>query len=251
MLCIPMTDFQRTRAMCTHAKTLVAAVAFTFTAPAVSAGGMAESTATPQTIAPRVAAHDWSGLYGGVQLAYHEPSGFSDAGFYVDDPFEAAPAGGLFAGYNFQTRAFVYGAEVLASFYEGENEAFPGEFLEHVLEVRGRAGYAFQDVLIYGALGLSSQTWSDNVGDITLNGYSAALGVDYAINDAWFVGGEVSYREVSNARYSRHRQAGGQRRGSSRAGIPGPDFVRGTPSSDQPKTGGSNHPASQSDEKGT
>jgi opacity protein-like surface antigen len=198
MLCIPMTDFQRTRAMCTHAKTLVAAVAFTFTAPAVSAGGLAESTATPQTIAPRVAAHDWSGLYGGVQLAYHEPSGFSDAGFYVDDPFEAAPAGGLFAGYNFQTRAFVYGAEVLASFYEGENEAFPGEFLEHVLEVRGRAGYAFQDVLIYGALGLSSQTWSDNVGDITLNGYSAALGVDYAINDAWFVGGEVSYREVSN-----------------------------------------------------
>jgi outer membrane immunogenic protein len=179
-------------------KVPVTAIILALTAPIANAGGIGEPAVAPVNIAPASAVRDWSGFYAGVQLTYLEPIGSSDFAFYEDDPWDETRSAGGFAGYNFQSGSFVYGAEALVTFYDGENVTFPGEFLEHFVEVRGRAGYAFNDVLLYGALGLTTQTWSDATADVTLNGYTAALGVDYAINDAWFIGAEVAYRDLSN-----------------------------------------------------
>jgi outer membrane immunogenic protein len=184
--------------MSMHLKGLFAAVAVVATTPMAIAGGLGAPAAPPVAVAPISTVHDWSGVYGGVHLTYLEPIGYSDFGFYDGEAWDENQSAGLFAGYNFQNGAFVYGGEALLTFYDGDNEVFAGEFLEHFIEVRGRAGYAFQDFLVYGAVGISAQTWTDGVTDITLNGYTAALGVDYAINDNWFVGAEVAFRDVNN-----------------------------------------------------
>lgn len=184
--------------MFSGSKTTFMALAAAILAAPAMAGGVAEPAPAPMPVAPASPAYDWSGLYLGAHLLHLEPIGFSDNGFYDDDPWEDRSAVGLFAGYNAQDGAFVYGGELAFTHYDSGNENFPGEVLEHFVELRGRVGYAIDNVLIYGALGLSSQNWTNGGDDVPLHGYTAGLGVDYALTDNWFAGAEFAYRELDN-----------------------------------------------------
>jgi outer membrane immunogenic protein len=123
--------------------------------------------ADPTTLV--AAAHDWSGLYVGGQIGYgwgdattaeiNTPDGSLNVGplDYEADGF----IGGLHIGYNYQAGALVFGAEADAEYsgidglYDFENTNSLPKHIDWTGSLRGRLGYAFDRVLLYGTAGLA------------------------------------------------------------------------------------------------
>ncbi|KUJ85126.1 hypothetical protein AVO45_17905 [Ruegeria marisrubri] len=118
-----------------------------------------------------------------------------------------------FAGYNYQSGSFVYGAEVRYSNLTGLNASDGGapEVMEITVatDVRGKVGYVTGDFMVYGTLGW---TWASlrvhpglqfggrsNTADI--DGVNYGLGVEYSINDNWSAGADLTFRDL-NGRFA-------------------------------------------------
>lgn len=117
-------------------------------------------------------------------------------------------AGGLQAGYLFQTGRFVYGAEVDATYGDNaKTRGVPGGRVSAALDwsasARGRAGVALDRVLVYGTAGVgiagfestgrgggASAKKSD-----TAVGWTAGGGLEYAVTKNVSVRGEYLYAD--------------------------------------------------------
>jgi outer membrane immunogenic protein len=157
--------------------------------------------AVATTAAPALA-QDWSGLYGGAALSYDAVE-LNDLS-YGDGPVDLNGAGlGLFAGYNFQSGNFVYGAELSLTKHSGEG--FDGDYLEPAtalssMALRGRVGFVTGNMLPYLALGAyrtkfeADHDGSGDPADIwdeTASGTGLALGVDWTLSDSSFLRVEI------------------------------------------------------------
>jgi outer membrane immunogenic protein len=182
---------------------------------ATSGAQAADLGARPVYKAPVVAppAWSWTGFYVGANIgAARARSSVSDeAGDILGAPADAnrtGVIGGLQAGYNWQISNVVLGIEGDVSFASLDRTigTVPGTFglddtfksrLSALGTVRGRIGWAFDRVLVYGTGGVAFASLKDEVVDPVTNigftaspksgvtGWTAGGGVEFAITNNW------------------------------------------------------------------
>lgn len=173
-----------------------AALALLSALPAYAADVVYEQPPEPGMPMEEVPVASWAGPYAGVSLGY----GFSGetrgaAGGTIDTNGFLAHG---FAGYNFQSGMFVYGAEAdlgYGGFRGGNGVTSSRSGIDGSL--RARLGVAVSDdFMIYGTAGGAGQrlTVSDAAGSDTNNmfGWTAGGGVEAKLTDNVF--GRVEYR---------------------------------------------------------
>jgi outer membrane immunogenic protein len=182
-------------------KTVLATVAL------VAATGVALAADIPRTTAPYYTApaplgpYSWAGPYIGVNAGYQwgdttnnptNPSGF---------------AGGVTAGYNWQNAQFVFGgeADLQAS---GADDTFAAWKFSNPWfgTVRGRAGYAFSNILMYATLGLAYGELTGNLAGVSQSkthvGWTAGLGMEVGFNGNWSAKAEYLYIDLNDRGYA-------------------------------------------------
>lgn len=170
--------------------------------------------------------YNWSGFYVGGVIGYNW--GEDRTTEYVTatgtprniffDYTTQGVSGGLKAGINFQTGAFVYGLE-------GDFEAtdITGGFIDRIenlgkgvdkyhwqASIRGRLGYAFDRVLVYGTGGVSYAKIENTYTLVPFSinesiegvhaGWNVGGGIDYAIDENLIAGFEYRYTEFHEFR---------------------------------------------------
>jgi outer membrane immunogenic protein len=148
------------------------------------------------------AAFSWAGPYIGGTVGYQwgrvdnsatRPSGF---------------AGGIEAGWNWQNGSFVYGAETDFNVSGAEDTFAPYQFSNPWFgTVRGRAGFAFNNVLIFGSAGLAygelSADISGNFSEShTSFGWVAGLGAEVSFAPHWSAKAEWLYLDLADRDFS-------------------------------------------------
>jgi outer membrane immunogenic protein len=175
-------------------------------APAVAA----DLGARPYTKAPAaaIAINNWTGFYVGAMGGYAQEN--TSGANEISGGF----AGGTL-GYNWQTGNFVLGVEADAAWADvGVRVGNPAiaaveTRIRDMGTVRGRVGYAFNQVLVYGTAGYA---WADN--RITLSalnasisesqihsGWTAGAGVEVMFAPKWSVKAEYLYRSFDSQNY--------------------------------------------------
>lgn len=190
---------------------------------AAFAGGTVEPVVdiAPVAAPTMAAAHDWSGLYAGVNLGTN--SGTTDwNGEYFLEGISVGPAArgsfdldgttaGLQAGYNLQSGNMVYGIEgdygwgdvsgTGVGIDSSDDPTVPSASLDQMGSIRARVGVTSGNVLFYATAGWASASGSmgltnldgagdDRTADITASGWTGGLGAEIALNDHLSVKGE-------------------------------------------------------------
>ena len=185
-------------------------------------------------------AYDWTGFYLGANagVAWNQ-STVEDRAFYLNTGAPASPldntldssqavftAGGLL-GYNYQIDRIVLGAETdfnYVGFNEDNTDHLLFENLEYTTKtsfeadwfgtIRGRLGFAFDNVLVYGTGGAAygrmnakgsitnsnGDSWKGSA-DATNWGWTVGGGAEYGV-DNWSLGLEYLYVDLGNGDYS-------------------------------------------------
>jgi len=161
---------------------------------------------------PVAAAYDWSGAYLGVVGAYAF-GGDDDVGLTgignVGKLDVTGFAGGLTVGFNYQHDAIVLGLEgdiLGGSISDDTSGSFPAKNdIDWYGTARVRAGFAFDNALIYGTGGLAVVDMNYRVGggagisdSFTKTGYAVGGGLEYAIDNNWSVKAEYLYIGLGN-----------------------------------------------------
>jgi outer membrane immunogenic protein len=149
-----------------------------------------------------LSAYSWTGLYLGGNLGHEwgttsnnptRPSGF---------------AGGLQGGYNWQTGQLVFGGEADIQL-SGANDTFaPWKFSNPWFgTLRGRAGFAVNNILIYGTAGvafgeLSAQAIGLQSENHTNVGWTAGVGVEAGFAPSWSAKVEYLFVDLASNTYA-------------------------------------------------
>jgi outer membrane immunogenic protein len=151
----------------------------------------------PYTVNQPLNAYSWAGPYLGANLGYEwgsvnnnpaKPSGF---------------VGGVQAGYNFQTGPWVFGVEGDIQAAGADDTFAPWKFSNPWFgTLRGRAGYAFSNVLFYGTAGLAfgelrAQTfgWTESH---TSAGWTIGAGAEVGFAPNWSAKLEYLYMDLGS-----------------------------------------------------
>jgi len=191
-------------------------------AAALIASGAALAADLPRSPAPYYNApsslYNWSGVYAGLNLGYQwgkvtntgvDPSGI---------------LGGGQVGVNWQSGQFVYGAETDLQ-ASGANDTFAGYKFSNPWfgTLRGRAGYAFNNFLIYGTLGLAYGDLKGEFGGAvephTMAGWVGGVGAEYGITPAWSAKVEYLYMDLADRGFSITGMDNGYRANILRLGV--------------------------------
>jgi len=175
-------------------------------APAIAA----DLPARAYTKAPAaaIAINNWTGFYLGAMGGYAKEN--------ADDFALSGGFAGGTAGYNWQTGNVVLGLEADAAWADvGATVGVPGlasadYTIRAMGTVRGRVGYAFDSVLLYGTGGYA---WSDNRLSATLfgasgsdsqfhSGWTVGAGVEVMFAPKWSVKAEYLYKSLEGATYN-------------------------------------------------
>ncbi|TCD14325.1 outer membrane protein [Oricola cellulosilytica] len=142
---------------------------------ALAADAVEAPPAPPVAAVEYAPAATWSGVYVGAFGGYNWGNFDSTVGDIDADGFN----GGAFAGYNLQNGAVVYGLEGDIG-YSGADGSLAGVSADQGVfgSLRGRIGYAFDPVLIYGTAGVAA----------TRAEFSSATGTDENTHIGWTVG---------------------------------------------------------------
>jgi outer membrane immunogenic protein len=148
----------------------------------LTAGGAsaADMSAMPYTARGPVSGYSWTGPYLGGNLGYL----WGDTTRNPTNP--SGIAGGVHGGYNWQTGQFVFGAEADISATNASDTFAPWKFSNRWFStVRGRVGYALNNILFYGTGGFAFGDGTANVGALSESkthfGWSAGLGMEVGL----------------------------------------------------------------------
>lgn len=149
---------------------------------------------------PPLMAYSWMGPYIGVNLGYQwglaTNSGANPGGF----------AGGIEGGYNWQYGQFVYGVESDLQL-SGANDTFAGWKFSNPWfgTLRGRAGVAMNNVLLYATLGLAYGSGTIDIGaqseTNTHFGWAGGAGMEVGLTPNWSAKAEYIFVDLSDRRY--------------------------------------------------
>ena len=158
--------------------------ALAITVAATAAAGSATAADLPRGPAPYysppASIYNWTGLYAGLNLGY-EWGKVTNSSI---DPSGVAGGGQL--GYNWQTGQFVFGAETDIQI-SGADDTFAPYKLSNPWfgTLRGRAGFAINNVLLFGSAGLAyGGLKGENLGldeSKTLVGWAGSLGMEVGL----------------------------------------------------------------------
>jgi outer membrane immunogenic protein len=173
----------------------------------------------PYTVYQPLNAWSWAGPYIGGNLGYAWGS--------VDNaaPQPAGFSGGVQAGYNWQLGSpIVIGIEgdLQAT---GANDTFaPYKFSNPWFgTIRGRVGYAINNILLYGTAGLAfGELEGDTFGlseSHTNAGWTAGVGAEFGLSQNWSAKIEYLYVDLSDNRFSITGVSNGYDFGTIRAGV--------------------------------
>src|SRR6202022_2219096 len=115
--------------------------------------------------------------------------------------------GGAEAGYNWQTGPWVFGIEGDLEATGASDTFAPWKFSNPWFgTVRGRAGYAFNNILFYGTAGLAfgeldGQNFSLSDSHTTA-GWTAGVGAEFGLAQNWSAKIEYLYVDLSDSRFS-------------------------------------------------
>ena len=172
----------------------------------------------PYTVNQPLNAYSWAGPYLGANLGYEwgsvnnnpaKPSGF---------------VGGVQAGYNFQTGPWVFGVEGDIQAAGADDTFAPWKFSNPWFgTLRGRAGYAFSNVLFYGTAGLAfgelrAQTfgWTESH---TSAGWTIGAGAEVGFAPNWSAKVEYLYIDLSTSQFAITGVSNGYSASVVRAGV--------------------------------
>jgi outer membrane immunogenic protein len=144
--------------------------------------------------------YSWMGPYIGANVGHQwgnvtsnpaSPSGF---------------AGGLQAGYNWQTNQFVFGAETDLQLSGADDTFAPWKFSNPWFgSTRARAGFALNNILIYGTGGFAYGSMHVDSAGLTeahtLFGWAAGLGLEVGLTPNWSARAEYLYVDLNDHNY--------------------------------------------------
>ena len=146
-------------------------------------------------------AYSWAGPYLGANLGYNW-------GSVSNNPTEpSGVAGGLQAGYNWQSGTWVYGLEGDIQANAADDTFAPWKFSNPWFgTVRGRLGYAFGNVLFYGTGGLAFGGLRGEAFGLSEThsaiGWTLGLGAEFALTQNWSAKAEYLYVDLSNNNFT-------------------------------------------------
>ena len=172
----------------------------------------------PYTVNQPLNAYSWAGPYLGGNLGYAwgsvdnnptKPSGF---------------AGGVQAGYNFQTGPWVFGIEGDIQASGAEQTFAPWKFSNPWFgTVRGRAGYAFNNILFFGTGGLAFGELRGETFGLTEThtniGWTVGVGTEFGLARNLSAKIEYLYVDLANSNFVVTGASNGYRFGVVRAGV--------------------------------
>lgn len=179
----------------------IAIAAMAGLAAPVYAGGMnapvmeSEPVAAVPAPAPVLS---WEGFYGGATVGSAIGGRATYKGTGSDSSYSMGSGSyGLFGGYNMQTGKYVYGVEAALQATDYDLDDASGHF-NNMLDLKARAGMAYDKALPYVFVGYSRGQWKNGGGlsNDDAEGVNYGVGVDYALTDKWQVGAELIRREL-------------------------------------------------------
>ncbi|MGC9420456.1 MAG: outer membrane protein [Rhodovulum sp.] len=169
-------------------------------AGAATAGGYTPPPAEQPAVAAAPAVGAFDGFYLGLSAGAVSADGTQRVGS-ISGPIDLgdSAAFGLLAGYNAQRDRLVYGVELGYSAFDqlrGNNIESDG-----VTDLRGRIGYVWGDLLVYGAVGWSWSTIESATtsADGDLDGANYGIGIEYNVNERFFLGADYTMRDLDGA----------------------------------------------------
>lgn len=157
---------------------------------------------------PMPLVYDWSGFYVGAHVGWGEANfgGVSDSSELPDAPEFAhflgdldpnGVVGGVQGGFNWQINSFVLGLEGDISFTDWNDDQDKSDDVisvdvDYLGSVRGKAGFAFDRVMIYGTGGLAFTDASFTLDNDTDDVDSESGGVDFD-DLGWVIGGGADW----------------------------------------------------------
>jgi len=149
-----------------------------------------------------LSAYGWAGPYLGATLGY-------EWGSVSNNPTKPSGlSGGVEGGFNWQHGNFVYGAEADFQFSGAQDTFAPWQFTNPWFgTLRGRAGVAINNVLLYGTAGLAyGELTADTAGNLseshTSFGWAAGGGAEVAFTPHWSGKAEWLYLDLANRSFS-------------------------------------------------
>jgi outer membrane immunogenic protein len=196
------------------AVSLIAAVC----SSSAQAADLSYGSRAPYTVSQPLNMYSWAGLYLGGNLGWAwgtvdnnptRPSGF---------------VGGAQAGYNFQTGPWVFGVEGDLQGTGASDTFAPWKFSNPWFgTVRGRAGYAINNILFYGTAGLAFGELSGQTFGLTEShtnaGWTAGLGAEFGFAPHWSAKVEYLFVDLNDSNFLITGAQNGYRFGLVRGGV--------------------------------
>lgn len=172
----------------------------------------------PLTVNHALDANSWAGPYLGGVLGY----GWGSVSNNPTNP--SGFVGGVEAGYNFWQNGWVFGVEGDIEATGADDTFAPWKFSNPWFgTIRGRAGYAFNNVLFYGTGGLA---FGDLHGETfglseshTTAGWTVGLGAEVKLTPNWSAKVEYLYIDLSSSQFTVTGVSNGYRAGVARVGV--------------------------------
>jgi outer membrane immunogenic protein len=145
--------------------------------------------------------YNWNGFYAGLNIGYEwgkvTNSGFNPSGV----------AGGGQLGYNWQIGQFVLGGETDIQASAADDTFAAYKFSNPWFgTLRGRTGFAINNMLLYATAGLAYGGLKAEFGSLdeskTLVGWTAGLGLEYGFTQAWSAKVEYLYMDLGSRTYT-------------------------------------------------
>ncbi len=184
----------------------------------VQAADLSYGSRAPYTVNQPLNVFSWAGPYLGGNLGWAwgsvdnnltKPSGF---------------AGGVQGGYNWQTGPWVFGVEGDLEATGASDTFAPWKFSNPWFgTVRGRAGYAFNNILLYGTAGLAFGELKGETFGLTEThtnaGWTVGLGAEFGLSQNWSAKLEYLYVNLNDSNFTITGVQNGYRFGTLRAGV--------------------------------
>ena len=172
----------------------------------------------PYTVNQPLNAYSWAGPYLGGNLGY-------EWGSVKNSPTKPSGiAGGATAGYNWQSGSLVFGVEGDLEVAGADDTFAPWKFSNPWFgTARGRVGYAFSNVLLYGTAGLAfGELRAETFGlaeSHTTAGWTAGFGAEVGFAPKWSAKIEYLYVDLSDSAFAITGVSNGYRSNVIRAGV--------------------------------
>jgi len=182
------------------------------------AADLSYGSPAPYTVNQPLNMYSWAGPYLGANLGY----GWGSVDNNPTQP--SGLVGGAQAGYNWQSGAMVFGLEGDLQASAADDTFAPWKFSNPWFgTVRGRVGYAFNNILFYGTAGLAfGELRAETFGlseSHTNVGWTAGVGAEFGLVQNWTAKIEYLYVDLASDNFTVTGVSNAYRFGLVRAGV--------------------------------